>query len=293
LNRIEKNDRLIELIHAHNHKAVISLDNEGGRLKSLIFDNKQIISDLKNNTYEQSFASAILFPFANRIKNGVYSFNHTTYNLTCNEIDKNNAIHGLVFNKKFELVNTKTTDKTVEAQLEYIENHPPKAYPFSFKIMLTYTLSKHRLLLKVNIKNTGSTDLPFTLGWHPYFCIKNFDKALLKFNSNQIVLTDSKMIPTKILEQKIEQPFFLKNKQLDDCFILNNNKIEFDNGSHKIYIKTSSDLKFFQIYTPPNESKIALEPMTGFSDSFNHKKGLKILKPNTSTEEIWSVEMFK
>ena len=51
-------------------KAIINL-SEGARLQSLILDNTSIIKEDKISNYKDSFASSILFPFANRIKMGI------------------------------------------------------------------------------------------------------------------------------------------------------------------------------------------------------------------------------
>ena len=38
---------------------------------------------------------------------------------------------------------------------------------------------------------------------------------------------------------------------------------------------------------------IAIEPMTGISDSFNNKKGLQILQPNEGYEVRWNLSFSK
>ena len=81
-------------------KAQISL-NQGGRLSNLVFEDTQVLADFDASTYKNNYASSILFPFVNRIKDGKYKFNNSKYTLNCNEVDKNNALHGLVYNKTF------------------------------------------------------------------------------------------------------------------------------------------------------------------------------------------------
>ncbi|MGY8932489.1 MAG: hypothetical protein ACKVH2_07240, partial [Flavobacteriales bacterium] len=51
--------------------AQISL-NQGGRLSSLVFKDIQVLADFEASTYENNYASSILFPFVNRIKDGKY-----------------------------------------------------------------------------------------------------------------------------------------------------------------------------------------------------------------------------
>ena len=76
--------------------------NSGASLQALKIEGKQILANLHPLKYEHSFNAALLFPFANRIDNGVYSYNNKSYQLKCNEINNNNALHGLIYNKKFK-----------------------------------------------------------------------------------------------------------------------------------------------------------------------------------------------
>ena len=285
----QQNGRL-ELTDNNHTKAVINLNHQGGRLQSLVFNNNTIIEDLENKTYEQSFAGSILFPIANRINNGKYEFRNKTYTLNCNEPGKNNAIHGLVYDKKFELKSIEAFEDYAEAILVYEEKNPPEGYPFPYFIRLTYRLSDKELSLKVDIKNTGKNAFPFTLGWHPYFYCDDFEKSFLSFNSHKVVIMNQNMIALGVNEKTIENPFSLKDKKLDDCFVLNGREIEFYTPNYKVEIHGHPKSNFFQIYTPPKENRIALEPMTGVSDSLNHKKGLQVLQPDENKSETWTIK---
>lgn len=281
------------LSNGNQTQASIGLSQEGGRLQSLVFDSHKITEDLEYKSYKQSFAGSILFPFANRIDDGKYIFKDKTYCLTCNEIENNNAIHGLIYDKNFIITDTNTHEDYANATLTYEETNPPEGFPFAYKIELIYKLSHHELSLQVKVKNTGSEDFPFTLGWHPYFYCDDFDKSFLSFDSNKDIIMSRNMIALGSSQRLVANPFSLKNKQFDDCFVLNNSEIEFYTPNYKIEMQGFPKSNFFQIYTPPNESRIALELMTGVSDSFNHKKGLQILKPNAEKLETWTIKYFK
>mgnify|MGYP000082499397 CR=1 FL=1 len=74
--------------------------------------------------------------------------------------------------------------------------------------------------------------------------------------------------------------FKIENKQLDDCWILNSDKVLFQTPKYQIEFSSSAKENFLQAYTPPKENAIAIEPTTGVSDSFNNKIGLQTLEPN-------------
>ena len=92
LKEIE-NDGLqyLELMSSDNKSKVKICLNQGGRLSDFVFENIQILADLDASTYKDNYASAVLFPFANRIKDGEYTFKDSKYKLDCNEEDKNNS----------------------------------------------------------------------------------------------------------------------------------------------------------------------------------------------------------
>uniref|UniRef100_B8HVU8 Aldose 1-epimerase n=1 Tax=Cyanothece sp. (strain PCC 7425 / ATCC 29141) TaxID=395961 RepID=B8HVU8_CYAP4 len=52
-------------------------------------------------------------------------------------------------------------------------------YPFEFRLEFTYQLRGNRLDILQQVSNTGTRDLPFSLGLHPYFVVT--DKTGLEF----------------------------------------------------------------------------------------------------------------
>lgn len=290
--RIEQNKAHIELINTKQHsKAIIALENEGGRLKSFEAHGKKIIEDLEHLPYNRSHAGAILFPFVNRINQGTYEFHGQSYNLPCNENDRENAIHGLIFNKTFVVDETYEGTKSARVVLSYTENDPPKGFPFPYKVELKYTLKEDALSLEVRVHNIGNEDFPFNLGWHPYFCVNDFENSFLSFQSHKQVIFNENLISLGIAETAIPDPYSLKNEKLDDCFVLFDKTVELYTGDYTISIAGKPKSDYLQIYAPPKEKRLAVEPMTGISDSFNHKRGIHILKPNHTKKETWTIKI--
>ena len=162
-------------------KANISLSN-GGSLERLVVGNEEIVTNLSHLPYNNTYPSSILFPFANRIKNGKYRFMGENYNLECNETAGNNALHGLVYNKKFSLVEQNCHSKSALVRLSYNEVEPHPGFIFLFTIDLIYKISLNTITLEIKITNTDRIPFPFTIGWHPYF-VMNDTQSSLEFNS--------------------------------------------------------------------------------------------------------------
>ena len=277
--KIEGNNiSFLELKNSQGTKAIISL-YEGGRLKDLKLNNQYLIKDNVDFPYTESYASSILFPFASRIEGGKYSFKDQEYQLNCNESGKN-ALHGLVYNKKFILVDKVENSTKCAVTIAYKEEKESAGFPYTYEIYLTYTLSEKGIDLSIKIKNTDTKPYPFTLGWHPYFLCDDLKNSSLKFKSDQQINFDENLITKEVLAYKGDEVFEIKEQQLDDCFILKTNKIGFSTPKYQIEITTNLKENYLQMYTPINQSIIAIEPMTGVSNSFNNKIGLQVLQPN-------------
>jgi aldose 1-epimerase len=265
--------------------------NLGASLQNLILNKKVIIKDLYPLNYDDSYASAILFPFVNRVKDGAYTFMQKEYKLAINLKKENNAIHGLVYNKEFNIVYQEVTEESATIDLEYVENERSIGFPFYYTILLTYTLTNNALNLKVKIKNTDIHPFPFNIGWHPYFMSSNLYESFLSFKSDQKLTFNEVMIPVKIKDINIDEDMQIKDKELDDCFVLKTNTIGFITPDYSIKINSSSEKNYIQLYTPKSENTIAIEPTTGVSNSFNNKIGLQILEKEETYNVQWTINL--
>ncbi|MDP5092654.1 MAG: aldose 1-epimerase, partial [Polaribacter sp.] len=100
-----------------------------------------------------------------------------------------------------------------------------------------------------------------------------------------------KLITKELIPYENEEEFVLKNKQLDDCFVMDDDKIEFITPSYQLKITSDVAQNYLQMYTPPHKTLIAIEPMTGISNSFNNHIGLQVLAPTKSYEITWNLSI--
>ena len=287
----ENNQEYLELYSPNKDSYAKIHLNQGASLQALRLKGQELIKDMSPMTYEDTYASAILFPFANRIKDGRYQFEDKTYQFDINEEKLNNALHGLVYDKTFEIVRQDTTETSASVTLVYHEKNTCKGFPYTYDIYIEYTLSENTLDLNVEIKNTDTKAFPFTLGWHPYFLSTDLFNSHLIFDCNKKIEMDKRNI--SIGTSYIEHIDSLKiaDQFLDDCFILASKTILFSTPSYSLEMKTTEEDSFLQVYTPPLDNTIAIEPTTGISDSFNNGVGLKILHPDDSYKIGWNVRI--
>ncbi|MBU3010524.1 aldose 1-epimerase [Polaribacter vadi] len=269
--------------------AKICLD-QGARLQELKFNDVYLIKEQPDFDYASSYASSILFPFASRVKEGKYKFLGQELELDCNDAGKS-ALHGLVYNKKFNLFEPEEHKKTCFATFNYYEKELNKGFPFTYIFSVTYTLFEDYLKINVTVKNTDEKAFPFTLGWHPYFNCSDFETSYLSFKSDKKVKFDENLITKEVFDEKTPETFKIDTKQIDDCFVLNDNIIQFTTPDYKVEMSQRSANNFLQLYKPKDIPVIAIEPTTGISNSFNNKIGLQVLESGRTHSINWNLKI--
>lgn len=286
-----KSTNILEIKNSkHSFYGKIFLD-EGASLQELTLGGHEIIQDLSPLTYGDSYASSILFPFANRIKDGIYNFKGNTFQFDKNQTEEQNALHGLVYNKTFEVMDTKLSEDSAIISLEYVEKDVSRGFPYTYTLRLDYVFKNSELDLKVSIVNTDAKEFPFTLGWHPYFTSSNLFESEIVMDSNEKVVLGERNITTGTEAIDNLDALQIKDQFLDDCWILNSDKVIFRTPKYNLQFNATGDNNFLQAYTPPRANTIALEPTTGVSDSFNNQIGLQVLKPNETYDITWSLNI--
>lgn len=269
--------------------AAINLD-EGARLFTLKLNDRLIISEHEGFPYSQSSASAILFPFANRIEDGTYTFEGTTYQIPCNEIEKNNAIHGLLYTRKFEFLDVQTSPDAAIITCQYVHDGSSEGFPFPFDFFVTYTISETNQKVAMKVVNTGTNTFPFTIGWHPYFNAENLYESFIDIDcEEEYTTTDDRSITDGTAPHLMKMPFQLKNHPFDTAYKLKSPKIGFRTPTYALTITGNAVKNYVQFFTPATKNIIAIEPTVGLSNSFNNGIGLQTLAPNTTYEIAWDV----
>lgn len=278
------------------HFQSVIYPNLGASLQKLSSNSVDIINGISNdkeglNDYKNTYKSALLFPFPNRISGGKYEFNQTKYELNCNETSLNNALHGHIYDKPFSVKNSEANENNAVVSFYYVDKGKTKGFPFPYQIEIIYTFSANKIDINFNILNTGKKSFPFGIGWHPYFKTSNLNSGSLDFEAENQYLLDEKMIPLNEIPLKFKTPLLIENTFLDDCFITNKPKASFKCEAYEIEMVYTSNTEknYLQVYTPPTRDCIAIEPMTCAPNAFNNQNGLLVLEPNEKFE--WQINL--
>lgn len=249
---------------------------------------------------QKKFQGSKLFPFANRINSGAYTFQGASYQLPVNEIARGHALHGLLYQSSFQILEEKANSKEGSVTLQYAYDREEKGYPFKIDINIIFTLDEKQFSCRTIIQNKDQVPVPFSDGWHPYFVLDNhLNDSFLFIPSKERVELDGYMIPTGRTQANAD---FLKPKKIgeehfDTCFRLQQGemptKIQLMDSQKEtvLDIWLGSSYRYLQVYTPPSRKSIALEPMTSPPDAFNNHIDLLVLSPNELIELDWGIRL--
>ena len=302
----------LKILNGETGEYTVIIPGFGATLNELALKKDNALHNLIDGCYSYEdlltegklrFKGPKLFPFPNRIKDGKYSFEGSEYQLKRNFVSQNHAIHGLLIESKFNVIEKNIDDDKASVLLEYISEGKDSGYPFKYKLLIDYTLSINGLSCKTIVSNNSATNIPVGDGWHPYIMLEApVDNLKLKIPSCSRLESDDRMIPTGNIfkEERFKEPEQIKNTHFDDCFRIegkeNIGEIHLINEEKKLELilwqeNGKDKYKFFQLYTPPHRKSIAIESMTCAPDAFNNKLGLITLQPGNLMEFTYGISL--
>ena len=251
---------------------------------------------------DESYTSALLYPFPSRIRHGIYSFEGQDYALPFNDFGRDNAIHGFLHPRPFAVIGQKTTDTEAAITLRYDYPGDLKGYPFLFSLTVRYALDladdeSVAFSVSFEVVNTGPSRCPSAFGWHPYFTIAtatdgpaSVDDLTLDIPATETVLLDENLLPVGQIPFADSGAFSLTDRTFDAVFVVDNQnpivETVLSAPAHQVSLVVSQDtavFPFLVVYTPQRRDCIAIEPITANVNAFNTGEGLRTLEPG----ETW------
>ena len=282
---------------------------------------------------EFSMGAPILAPFANRIRgravDGGREIRTTTgtreitlpanWSGTATGAERY-AMHGLLLGARVrDIVRAREGDRDV-VRASYDAGSFGGHWPSRTRLDFEYALSAQRFEIAVRATNTGDETLPMGIGSHPYFRFPSGDRsqARLHIPARLRALVDDydAVLPTGVLEPVSGTAYdfsaaegrALADQYLDDCFAgLDRNdagavvcEIRDPAATYGLrIIGASPEIRAVQVYAPPAEAFVALEPQYNLADPFGAEwpagtdTGMVMLASGQSTEYRIALEMFR
>lgn len=294
--------QLVTLMNTDTLEYVSVIPGLGGRVYYLclltrgklmnILEKEERVEDMIN---ERWYKGVILFPFPNRINAGTYDWEGKNYQLPINMPGEGHAIHGIMYNKVFSLVEDATIPSG-QFSCKYDYDGDEDGYPFPCSVTYTFSLSENGFSCKVSVINKGEEVLPFGVGWHPYFTLgADVDTLTLRLPKVASIEVNEKMIPTgtKDSMNDYSMPTEIFDTEFDTGFLVEQSSeietVSIENKERNVMLTFWQEVgerkfSYVQVFTPPGRKSIAIEPMTCPADAFNSKESLISLTKN----EEWS-----
>jgi len=193
---------------ANNSGFSVEITNYGGIVTSVFAPDKDGKLDdvvlgydsLNGYLIETPYFGAIVGRCANRIANGVFTLDGTTYHLAVNNGPSH--LHGGLkgFDKVIWAPEMSSDDTTVSLKLTYLSPDGEEGYPGNLETTVVYTVTKEN---KFQIEYSAKTDkaTPINLSHHSYFNLsgtsgKNILDHVLYIDADQYTTVDETLIPT-------------------------------------------------------------------------------------------------
>lgn len=240
--------------------------------------------------------SPILFPIIGRLIDDKYTLDGKEYNM---------EKHGFARRNEWKFLDSDSTSMSFSLS----ENEKTLAmYPFSFDLIVTFTLDGRTLKVEHKVLNKNSGTMYFSLGAHPAFNCKIGDK--LTFSKNEKLETEKiDLIRSLRLEGKYPVP------QQEDTIIITEDIFNEDalilSGFESEYVTLHSDsndrkIKFnlggapyLGIWAKPGAPYVCIEPWHGVNDStkmkedFSKKDAIVALPGKESFIFTWTAEFYE
>jgi aldose 1-epimerase len=307
VSRINQNGlQLVKLQDKATNTIITILPEYGALLHSFeILVNGEYLNIIDNYSGREqveqdlalSYKSSKLSPFVCRLRNGKYKIDGEEFEIG-KKFKDGNAIHGLLYNKPFKIVDEFSDDQQASITLRYHFKREDAGYPYVYVCEVRYTLVPQNILqVETIILNLDQVEIPIADGWHPYFTLGGpIDDYEFQVSTSTMVEFDNGLIPTGELipDDTFSNAVRIGDRQLDNCFLIQ--LVEQQpaalmlNPANGVYLSifTNNRYPYLQLYTPPHRKSIAIENLSAAPDCFNNGIGLIMLAPNKSqTFTVW------
>lgn len=238
--------------------------------------------------------SPVLFPIVGTLKNNSFLYDNELYNL---------SRHGFAREQDFQIKSQ--SEQSITFSL--LSNEATKlVYPFDFELLINYHLVDFLLKITYTVKNIGKEMLPFSIGGHPAFSLKeDFAKYSLKFETSENLkcfrlideLVSNQFDEIKLIENKLPLSYSVFENDALIMKEMQSKSITILKGNIPILKFDFVDFPNFGIWTKVGAPFICLEPWVGYSDTIENsgniieKEGIKLLERNSEKKYTFSISI--
>jgi galactose mutarotase-like enzyme len=249
-------------------------------------------------TRGSSFGIPLLHPWANRLSGFTYTAEGRTVALGSDtphlRVDGTGLpIHGLLAAYRGWEVLEDGPARLV-AELPFDEDEVLLgAFPFPHRLRLEVTQGSGSLTIATTLTPTGEVGVPVSFGFHPYFTLPGVPRGSLVVRTPAMtrLLLDDQGIPTGGREPVGARHTAIGDGMLDAHFtdLGEHPLFTVAGGGHEISVELLEGFTHLQLFSPPDRSLVAIEPMTAPTNALRSGDGLRVVtEPFRAT---WRVDV--
>lgn len=158
-------------------------------------------------------------------------------------------------------------------------------FPWQFRAQLDYRLELAKLTLRMRVDNLDSEPMPYALGFHPYFFVKDKNRLAISTQATQVFDNVKKeLVPfTGFDLTQPEVDMHLLDHGSASC------SIELPDGAH-IQLHGSPEFSWWVVWTLEKKDYVCIEPWTAPGNALNTGERLMRLEPGASHVSEFSIE---
>jgi aldose 1-epimerase len=277
----------------------------GGGLREYTQGGRNLLDGYGADEMSSSGRGQVLIPWPNRIQDGRYNFDGQDHQLPLDDVEEQDAIHGLVRWAPWT-AGDRTENRVV---MEHVL-HPQPGYPFSVALSVEYRLSDEGLRVLTTATNCGARPLPYGSGNHPYLAAgtPSVDSLTLRVPGGSVLRSDERGIPVDSVPVEgtdcdFRRPRKIGPTVLDHAFTdLERGEdgralVELRHPDHNegIALWVDETHPYVMVFSGDplpdvNRRSLAVEPMTCPPNAFRTGEDLIQLQPGESFSSGWGID---
>ncbi len=238
-------------------------------------------------------ASFPLVPFVNRIRGGTFDFRGRKVRLAPNMAGDPSPLHGQGW------LDTWQVERSTAGEAELLFEHDAGEWPWTYESRQFFALDDGGLDTRITCSNMGSEPMPCGLGIHPYF---NCTAATrIRTRVEHVWTVDEHVLPIGKVRASgrydiADSP--VCGRGLDNGYGGWSGSALFTDPAWPFDIAlTSPGTRFFQLYSPVQNSIFVAEPVSHANDALSAPEadwaelGIRILEPGETMELAARIEV--
>lgn len=311
----ERGGRVAEVFDLRAGEYRARVDRTGAGLQALSWRGHDLVWPYTRQSGPIASQGQLLAPWPNRVASARYTFQGTEYRLDVNDPETGSAIHGLVSEAVWSTQERSEEDVTLR-----LDFPGTPGYPFPLELTATYRLTSgasdgHGLTVTVGARNTGDSDAPYGLGFHPYLTLSTPLRDLVERDEVRLEATagsrqpaDADLVPVGAPVPVSGTEYDLRPPgrnpgatELDTAFTdLDRDRnerawVRLSGPQHRVCLWAGPGYGWLQLFSSDSlggdlhRAHLAAEPMTCPPDALNSGTDLIVLAPGESVEHTFGI----